>query len=386
MPRFRTFALLLVVLAAICAPAAAQTPDSGRWVLTGATSVPTRYWQGLTADPTGRNVFFVGTFEGLWRTTPRLRQTAGRAAVIPAEVKAAEGYNHIGDPSWDGAEGGRVVLPLECFVVGLPDPNTCDTGSFGIADPRTLAWRYYVKLDPSEIAKAMWAEVSPDGSLIWTSSGNDLLAYSAAQVSSANAGPGAAPIRAVARLTGAVPPSGVTGAVFHGGRLLLAGAEGNLLQVWAVDVSTGARELVVRRRICGESEGLHIMRTMGGELHWLIAPFAPGCTALTFGPESALLHYSRQTGRHALRVFARPPPARAAAGRRVRVGVVVKSLRGPRGVPGVRVSVAGYSARTNRRGRAVITGRFYRSGRYKVLARKGGRFGLSRFLRINVRG
>jgi hypothetical protein len=388
----RLWPLSLVLLAGLLAgllasPASGQVGTEPRWLLTGASSIPTTYWQGLTADPAARRVFFTGTSEGLWRTTPRLRQTAGRPLAIPASVKAAEGYNHIGDPSWDNAEGGRILLPLECFTPLQQDTNPCDTGSFGVADPATLGWRYYVKLDPAEIAKAMWAEISPDGSQVWTSSGGDLLAYSTADVSSANAAPGPAPIRSVARLPGAVPPSGITGAVFHGGRLLLAGDDAGPFQIWSVDPATGSRRLEIQRRICGESEGLHVMRTLGGRLHWLIAPFAPGCRP-TFGPESALLHYSRQSGAHTLRVFARTPPGRplrsAQAGRRVRVGVVVKGLRGPRGVPGVRVSFAGYSARTNRRGRAIISGRFYGPGRYRVVARKGGRFGISRFLRVNV--
>ncbi|HEX2232291.1 MAG TPA: hypothetical protein VHG69_02885 [Thermoleophilaceae bacterium] len=377
---------LLIAAALLAAPAAAQPGSEARWLLTGASSVTTNYWQGLTADPARRRVFFTGPQEGLWRTTPRLRQTAGRPLVIPAGVKSAEGYNHIGDPTWDNAEGGRVLLPLECFAPLQQDTNPCDTGSFGVADPATLRWRYYVKLYPAEIPKAMWAEVSPDGSRVWTSSGSDLLAYSAADVSSANAAPGAGPIRAVARLPGAVPPSGITGAVFRGGRLLLAGDDAGSFQVWSVDPVTGARRLEIQRRICGESEGLHVMRTLGGELHWLVAPFAQGCR-LTFGSQSALLHFSRQSGAHALRVFARTPPGRplrsAQAGRRVRVGVVVKGLRGRRGIPGVRVSFAGYSARTNRRGRAIISGRFHGPGRYKVLAHKGNRFGLSRFLFVS---
>jgi hypothetical protein len=377
---------LLIAAALLAAPAAAQPGSEARWLLTGASSVTTDYRQGLTADRGGR-VFFTGPFEGLWRTTPRLRQTAGRPVAIPASVKSAEGYNHIGDPSWDRAEGGRVLLPLECFVALGPDTNPCDTGSIGVADPSTLRWRYYVKLDPSEIPKAMWAEVSPDGSQVWTSSGSDLLAYSAAQISQANAAPGAAPIRAASRLPGAVPPSGITGAVFRNGRLLLAGDDTGLFQIWSVDPVTGARQLEIQRRVCGESEGLHTMRAMGGELHWLVAPFAQGCR-LTFGLESALLHFSRQSGTHSLRVFARTPPGRplrsAQRGGRVRVGVVVKGLRGRRGIPGVRVSFAGYGARTNRRGRAIITGRFHGPGRYKVFARKGGRFGLSRFLFLDV--
>ena len=129
-----------------------------------------------------------------------------------------EGYNHIGDISWDAREGGRLLLPLECYFPGEPNGgNTCQTGSIGVADPQSLQWRYYVKLDPTEIRKAMWNEVSPDGELVWTSSGDDLLAYRSTDVAQANAGPAGAPIHSVRRLVDAVPPSGITGATFVAG-------------------------------------------------------------------------------------------------------------------------------------------------------------------------
>ena len=129
--------------------------------------------------------------------------------------------------------------------------NTCGTGAFGTADPDTLAFRYYVKLDPGEIPKAMWVEASPDG-LLWTSSGNDLLAYSAADVNPANASPAAPPIHSVRRLAGAVPPSGVTGAAFQGGRLFLAGATGTTYQIWSVNLAIGA---AVSRSSCATCLG-----------------------------------------------------------------------------------------------------------------------------------
>ena len=165
----------------------AGAQDPGRWLLTGASSVPVVYWQGLASDPSKANLFFVGVFEGLWRTTPQLHQTAGVPAEIPAAVTQTEGYNHIGDPTWNPGEGGRVLLPMECFQPGVG--NTCGTGAFGVADPSTLAFRYYVKLEPADIAKAMWAETSPNGSLVWTSSGNDLLAYRSSDISPVIAGP-----------------------------------------------------------------------------------------------------------------------------------------------------------------------------------------------------
>ena len=183
--------------------------------------MPNDYFQGLTSNPADTSVYFTGLFQGLWKTTPRLSRVAGVPVAIPPAVVAAEGYNHIGDPTWAKGEGGRVILPLECYSPRLG--NTCGTGAFGVADPATLAFRYYVKLDPAEIPKAMWAETSPDGKLIWTSSGNDLLAYRTSDVTAANAAPAHAPIRAARRLRDAVPPSGITGAVFVRGRLLLAG-------------------------------------------------------------------------------------------------------------------------------------------------------------------
>ncbi len=81
-----------------------------------------------------------------------------------------------------------MILPLECYDPSTGQ-NTCGTGAFGVADPATLAFRYYVKLDPAEIPKAMWAETSPDGSIIWTSSGDDLLAYRSSDVSLATVAP-----------------------------------------------------------------------------------------------------------------------------------------------------------------------------------------------------
>ena len=249
-----------------------------------------------------------------------------------------------------------------------------------MADPDTLAWRYYVKLDRAEIPKAMWAESSPDGELIWTSSGNDLLAYRSSDVSAANAAPGAAPIRSVRRLVGAVPPTGITGAVFDRGRLLLAGESNGTYQVWAIDTRTGARRLELETTLCGESEGLDRISTLGGDLHWLIAPFDPGCQ-LSYGPTSALLHFVRTPG------FARLV---------VRVtGVVAGELPGPvlvgvrvtrsgRPVRAARVTFAGARAQTNRYGSAVVRTRLQLPGRFKALAQQGANYGLSALTEVGI--
>ena len=286
----------LVLAAALSAPAGAQAADPGRWTVTGTTALPLVYYQGVTVDA-ARNLYFDGVYVGLYRTTPAFQETGRNDDVIPPEVHLREGYNHIGDISWDRQEGGRILLPLECYVPGGPNGgNPCGHGSIGVAGPGSLRWRYYVKLDPAEIPKAMWNEVSPDGSLLWTSSGNDLLAYRTADISRANAAPEHAPIRSVRRLRGAVPPSGITGATFVGDRMFVAGQGGGPFRVWSIDLATGRRRLEIERRIVGESEGLVTAALKGGTLHWLIQPYNPEQKPPTYSPDKATLLSFRAAG------------------------------------------------------------------------------------------
>jgi hypothetical protein len=155
----RSIALLAALTALAVLGASARAGDPGRWRATGVSRIPLTYFQGMASDP-ARSLWFDGVFNGLYRTDAALRERAHRDVAIPVGVAASEGYNHIGDISWDRREGGRVLLPLECYNPGGPgDANTCRTGSIGVADPITLRWRYYVKLAPDEIPKAMWAEV-----------------------------------------------------------------------------------------------------------------------------------------------------------------------------------------------------------------------------------
>jgi hypothetical protein len=259
--------LLLSLPIGLGVAAPSQAADPGRWVETGFSAIPLWYYQGVTSDPAG-DLYFDGFTVGLYRTGPALDEGAAVSDVIPFDVQQREGYNHVGDITWDGAERGRVLLPLECYVFGLG--NFCGTGSIGVADPRTLAWRYYVKLDQTEIKKAMWAEVSPDGQLIWTSAGNDLLAYRSSDITPGNAAPEGPPVHPARRLVGAVPPSGVTGATFYGDRLFVAGQDAGPFQVWSIDVNTGERRLEIEREIAGESEGLDVFDGLGGVLHWQI--------------------------------------------------------------------------------------------------------------------
>jgi hypothetical protein len=336
--------------------------------MTGFSKTKIEYYQGVTSDSANR-LFFDGRFVGLYRTTPELKETARVANAIPAAVGSAEGYNHIGDLTWDAAEGGRVLLPLECFSPGVfGGPNTCGTGSIAVADPETLAWRYYVKLDPADIKKAMWAEASPDGALVWTSSDNDLLAYRSADISAANAAPGAAPIRPVQRLAGAVPPSGITGATFYQGRLFVAGQGTGAFLIWSIDVTTGARQLEVERNYSGESDGLDVVDALGGVLHWQIQPFS---RMPTFGIGGSALVRFVPAGTLRLRLRASPRSVAAGVRRRYRFRATFRAAGRDRPVDGARIRFAGRTVRTGDNGRAKLSVRLGR-GRHTARATKRG--------------
>jgi hypothetical protein len=266
-----------------------------RWRYEGHSNIRFEYFQGITSDPR-KHLYFDGVFTGLYRTDSRLREQARNPNAIPDAVTKTEGYDHIGDLTWDRGEGGRLLLPLECYYP-LMGGNTCKTGSIGVADPRTLRWRYYVKLDPAFIDKAMWAEASSDGKLLWTSSGSgrDLLAYRMADIAPANAAPAGPALRPVIKLAGKVPPSGITGATFYRGRLLLAGQGTGRFEVWSVDVRTGKRRLEIKRNVAGESEGLDVVRVRGGVLHWLVNPTRGRPPTFGLG-HSALMHFAPAGG------------------------------------------------------------------------------------------
>jgi hypothetical protein len=354
-----------VAVLATAGPAAGADP--GRWRLAEADDVPLSYFQGVAHSAAG-SWFFDGITVGLFRTDRSLRQKAQNANALAPDL-VAQGFNHIGDLTWDVREGGRLLLPLECYVPGQPNGgNTCGRGAIAVADPATLAPRYAVALDPADIPKAMWAEVSPGGTELWTASGDDLLAYDATAIA-----PGAtAPLRPVRRLAGAVPPSGVTGAAFYRGRLLLAGQHGGALQLWSVDV-TGATPPRLELELPGvaaESEGLDVLDARGGVLHWLLSPFAPGGATPTYGPgHSELLTFVRAAE---ARLRVRVTPARVAAGRTTRVTVTVTHRYAGRvhRVEGARVSAGGVHAVTRSDGTARIAVRRSRPGTLRVTATK----------------
>ena len=264
------FVLVACIVALAAAPSSAK---SSTWEEVGLSEIPLYYYQGMTHDEAG-NRYFIGVHIGLYRTDPALGETARNDDVIGPEVHLTENYNHVGDLSY---HDGKLYLPLECYYP--PIGNTCETGSIGVADPETLEMKYYVKLDPAEIKKAMWCEVSPDGKLLWTQEGEDLLAYDMEDITAANAAPDGPVIQAVKHLPGAVPPSGITGATFIGKRLFVAGGTEAGGEIWAIDLKRGTSELQHSTEYIGESEGLDDDREgaasdeLPGELHYMVQPY-----------------------------------------------------------------------------------------------------------------
>ena len=98
--------------------------------------MPLSYFQGLTHSAAG-SWFFDGITVGLFRTDRGLIQQADNPSALTLDL-TAQGFNHIGDMTWDAREGGRLLLPLECYVPGQPNAgNTCGRGAIAVADPRS---------------------------------------------------------------------------------------------------------------------------------------------------------------------------------------------------------------------------------------------------------
>jgi hypothetical protein len=252
--------------------ASADAHAADAWKLVSSSATPAGYHQGIAASR--HALFFDGTRAALFRTTFGLDERARSTARIPKAYTKRYGYNHSGDLGWTQDGGGRLLLPLECYTKGAPNGgNTCGTGAIGVVSPRTLEWLGLVRLSPDEIHKAMWVEPSPNGKLVWTSAGCDLLAYPAGEIVAPSTGGAPVPIHPSVVLAGAAPVAKVSGATFVGRRLFVAGRNGDRLQVWSVDLSSRATALQVDRPIDGESEGLATYAGPGGaKLHWQVQP------------------------------------------------------------------------------------------------------------------
>jgi hypothetical protein len=270
----RRVLIAAVAAAALGAPAAASASDA--WVVTGRTTLPFQYWQGVAFDTSGTS-WFAGPVVGLYRD-----DAAGReVARVDSAISPGEPFNHIGDLDFDPREGGRLLLPLECYDPGKSPANTCGIGAVGVADPTTFARRYTVQLNG--VPKAMWLALGPDGRL-WTQAGTDLVAFSADAIAAGGAGA----IDPIGALPGVFADE-ADGAAVLGGRLYFTRQEaGGVQQLWSLDLATGAKRLEATADVVGESEGLAAYAGLGGALHWVIAPgLSPDAT---YGHQSVLLH------------------------------------------------------------------------------------------------
>jgi hypothetical protein len=345
-----------VVAVAGIASGAAQAADPGLWIKTSQLTEPAFYRQGLASDPATGDVYFSGSFAGIYRTHDE-RELITNTNPIPKDVAQTEQYNHIGDIAFDSGEGGRLLLPLESYQPFQPDQNPSKTGSIGVMDATTLKWKYYVKLDPAEIPKAQWVATDPQSGLVWTISGTDLLAYSLADVNPANAAPAAPAIRSVRRLAGAAP-DGAGGAVVFGGRIYLSTLMNGVNRVVSVDTTTGASQVEIERPGTLEPEGLDAGAYLDGLLHWELVPGGglSNTQVLDFVPKGAHLSF-------------RLKRARVKAAKHATIVATAYVSANGRLIPlrGVEIRLAGKSAKTNPSGRAKLGVKLTR-GAYRVQA------------------
>jgi hypothetical protein len=350
----RTLALTVGIV--LAATGSAHAADPGVWIKTSQLTKPAYYRQGLASDPATGDVFFSGSFAGLYRTQNG-REIVTNTNPIPKDVAQGEQYNHIGDIAFDA---GRLLLPLESYQPFQPDQNPSKTGSIGVMDAKTLMWIYYVKLDPSEIQKTQWVATDPQG-LVWTISGTDLLAYNLADLNPANAAPAAAPIHSVRRLVNAAP-DGAGGAVVFGGRLYLSTESNGVNRVVSVDTTTGASRVEIEMPGSLEAEGLDAGPYLGGLLHWELVP-GGGLSS------TQLLNFVAKGARLQLKLN----HARIAAGRKVTLGASARVLTSHYAIPlqGVRIRLAGKSEKTNAAGRAKLTVKLTRGSYHAQAFYKG---------------
>lgn len=357
----RAGAIVFCCIAAAVAAAPAEAADPGRWVQTGSFSLRPEYMQGFVSD--GGAVWFAGPSYGLYRlNAATFAEQARNDDVIPKDVANREGYNHIGDiTSGSPITTPSLLLPLECYEPLSPDTNGCHTGSIGVADPQTLKWLFYVKLDPAEIPKAMWLAADPATNRVWTSAGADILAYKLSDITEANAAPAGPVLHAVTRLAGAVPPGGITGATMLGGRLFVANQDGTTVSIFSIDTTTGQRQLEVQRPPTAgdESEGLDFSGFNNGVLHLNIA------RGVSFGKLASYL----PRGTH-IRLWMNH---HAKAGRKLAINVHLTVATASHRVPlsGVQVTLAGAKATTDATGNATLHVKL-RRGRHTARATLAG--------------
>jgi hypothetical protein len=347
---------LLATAVAMMLPASAQAADPGLWIKTSQLTKPAYYRQGLASNPLTGDVFFSGSFNGitLTRNEDELKKNT---QAIPTDVANREQYNHIGDIAFDPGEGGRILLPLESYAPLQKDTNPSKTGSIGVMDATTLAWKYYVKLDPSEINKTQWVATDPEHGLVWTIGDISLLAYNLSDINPANAAPNAAPIHSVRVMPNAVP-NGAGGAVVIGNRIYLSQLANGVNRVISMDLGTGAQQTEIEIPGNLEEEGLDTGAYLDGWLHWELVPGAglSNTQLLNFVPKGARLSLKLNHTRFKAR---RKVTLKATA------SVVTNGAKVP--LRDVEIRLAGKHTKTDARGRATLKVKLTR-GHYRAQA------------------
>ena len=117
-------------------PGAASAADPGRWVETGFSSVPFEYFQGITSDPAG-NLWFDGFYGRPLPHHSGTRRAGTRRDEIPVDVYRARATTTSATSA--GTRRGRPPAAAAGVLSTPSVGNTCGTGSFGVADPTTLA-------------------------------------------------------------------------------------------------------------------------------------------------------------------------------------------------------------------------------------------------------
>ena len=349
------------------ARAAAASGDALR--LADARPIPIEYFQGLTHDRAGAR-YFDGVTVGLLPDGPlRCASRPGRER-DPARGERSVGFNHIGDPTWDAAEGGRLILPLECFTPGAPNGgNTCGQGgSASPTRPRSAGAISSRSTRPTS-PRRCGRRSRPTGPRMDVerprparlSHGGRLAANAAA----------ACAIRPAVRVRRRAA-SGVTGAAFlERAPARSRGRPRGPLQLWSVDVRTGARELEAELAVSGESEGLDVVDDGHGLVHWDASRRSTRAAARRrTGPATPSCCRSSRAADSRLRMTVAPVRLRAGRAATLRVRVTLRF--GGRGhvVAGARVRAAGRAATTDARGIARLRVRRAHPGVVRARATK----------------
>lgn len=365
MTSLRLTAALVVLCVLAGAPATARAADPGAWAVAGVARAPAAATAGIAHDDRGGR--FVAGGAMLLRTDGRLQPDLTLRTAIPGELLSDPGFDRVGDPGWDAA-GGRLVVPLACRAGAAA---TCGSGGLAVFE-RNLAWRVGVTLDATGAPGGRWAEPAPDGTLVWTSAGTDLLAYRTGDLTQANATLTGGPIGPAVRLPGAAPAAAVTGGAFWRGRLYLTAGGPDALRIWSVDVTAPAPapRLEVERAVSGVAAGLDAVPARGGVLHWLVAP-PPAGTRPTYGGGRPVVLALAPAGDGALRLRVNRRSLRA--GRPARLEATVSQTLGGVTAPlaDVAVSIAGVTVRTDGDGRAELRVRPRRAGPISARAVSG---------------